>query len=181
MHDHYYFAYGSNTNLEQMKSRCPQAINLGWSVLENYRLAFRGHADVELSPGDQVEGLLWSVDDYDLEGLDIYEGFPDYYLRHRAMVYSPELGFIKSWIYEMGSQDWESKPSQGYYDGCLAGYDANNISARQLIEAASRAPVYAEPKAVTNTRRRTRGYSSAYVYGAAVNASEKEYLINYAD
>ncbi|MFR3411141.1 MAG: gamma-glutamylcyclotransferase family protein [Coprococcus sp.] len=41
MKDRYYFAYGSNMNLEQMKYRCPAAEVVENVRLENYRLAFR--------------------------------------------------------------------------------------------------------------------------------------------
>ena len=44
MKDRYYFAYGSNMNLEQMKYRCPAAEVVENVRLEDYRLAFRGKA-----------------------------------------------------------------------------------------------------------------------------------------
>ena len=44
MEDRYYFAYGSNMNLEQMKYRCPAAEVVENVRLEDYRLAFRGKA-----------------------------------------------------------------------------------------------------------------------------------------
>ena len=40
--ERYYFAYGSNMNLEQMKYRCPAAEVVENVRLEDYRLAFRG-------------------------------------------------------------------------------------------------------------------------------------------
>ena len=42
-----YFAYGSNLNLTQMANRCPQAKQLGSAYLPNWRLVFRGVADIE--------------------------------------------------------------------------------------------------------------------------------------
>lgn len=53
MKDRYYFAYGSNMNLEQMKYRCPAAEVVENVRLENYRLAFRGRA-----PGNGVATVL---------------------------------------------------------------------------------------------------------------------------
>ena len=53
MEDRYYFAYGSNMNLEQMKYRCPAAEVVENVRLENYRLAFRGRA-----PGNGVATVL---------------------------------------------------------------------------------------------------------------------------
>ena len=65
MKDRYYFAYGSNMNLEQMKYRCPAAEVVENVRLENYRLAFRGRA-----PGNGlsmlpllklVKELIWRI------------------------------------------------------------------------------------------------------------------------
>lgn len=53
MEDRYYFAYGSNMNLEQMKYRCPAAEVVENVRLEDYRLAFRGKA-----PGNGVATVL---------------------------------------------------------------------------------------------------------------------------
>ena len=53
MEERYYFAYGSNMNLEQMKYRCPAAEVVENVRLENYRLAFRGRA-----PGNGVATVL---------------------------------------------------------------------------------------------------------------------------
>ena len=53
MEDRYYFAYGSNMNLEQMKYRCPAAEVVENVRLEDYRLAFRGRA-----PGNGVATVL---------------------------------------------------------------------------------------------------------------------------
>ena len=51
--ERYYFAYGSNMNLEQMKYRCPAAEVVENVRLEDYRLAFRGRA-----PGNGVATVL---------------------------------------------------------------------------------------------------------------------------
>ena len=53
MEERYYFAYGSNMNLEQMKYRCPAAEVVENVRLEDYRLAFRGRA-----PGNGVATVL---------------------------------------------------------------------------------------------------------------------------
>ena len=83
---HLYFAYGSNTHLKQMEQRCPGAVNLGPAYLQDYRLVFRIHADIELCEHSTVAGVLWEIDDNHLASLDRYEGFPAYYLRHRVFV-----------------------------------------------------------------------------------------------
>ena len=42
-----YLSYGMNTNVEEMSIRCPNAISLGKCSLDDHRLVFCGHADVE--------------------------------------------------------------------------------------------------------------------------------------
>ena len=59
MKDRYYFAYGSNMNLEQMKYRCPAAEVVENVRLEDYRLAFRGKA-----PGNGVATVLHQGGDH---------------------------------------------------------------------------------------------------------------------
>ena len=66
MKDRYYFAYGSNMNLEQMKYRCPAAEVVENVRLENYRLAFRGRA-----PGNGVATVLPEKGSY-VEGVWIF-------------------------------------------------------------------------------------------------------------
>ena len=41
MRKKYYLAYGSNLNVKQMKSRCPDARVLGIGEIEGYRLLFK--------------------------------------------------------------------------------------------------------------------------------------------
>lgn len=85
MKDRYYFAYGSNMNLEQMKYRCPAAEVVENVRLENYRLAFRGRAPgngvatVLPEKGSYVEGVLWKITEACEKSLDFYEGFPSFY------------------------------------------------------------------------------------------------------
>ena len=57
-----YFAYGMNTNLEQMARRCPGAVCLGAAWINNYQFEFRHHADIQKQPGAVCHGVLWEID-----------------------------------------------------------------------------------------------------------------------
>ena len=46
-HPRYYFAYGSNLNLKQMETRCPNAELVSAAELEGFKLVFRGVLDIE--------------------------------------------------------------------------------------------------------------------------------------
>ena len=68
------FAYGSNLNLDQMSRRCPAAVPLGRLLLKNWKLVFRGVADVIQEPGAVVYGGVWRITPACERALDVYEG-----------------------------------------------------------------------------------------------------------
>jgi len=74
-----YLSYGMNTNVEQMASRCPDAISLGRVDIPDHRLVFRGVADIEYSPGDVLQTVMWWITDDCELALDMLEGFPTFY------------------------------------------------------------------------------------------------------
>ena len=135
----YYFGYGMNTHPEQMAKRCPDATLVGVAYLNDYRLVFRNHADVEINPGTIVSGVLWEVSDKDMIALDRLEGFPSYYLRHRVLVETQTESYI-AWVYSMNDQDYELTPSTSYYDMCTEGYKHHGVPTAQLVEAMEAAP-----------------------------------------
>ena len=74
-----YFAYGMNTNQEEMSYRCPGARAFGRAMLPGYRLEFKSFATIVPSPTEQVEGVLWTITDTDESALDMLEGYPEFY------------------------------------------------------------------------------------------------------
>lgn len=78
-----YFAYGSNLDLDQMKSRCPSAEPAGIAQLLAHKLAFTrksqsrqcGVADVVPEDGQNVWGVLYHITQGDLARLDRSEGY----------------------------------------------------------------------------------------------------------
>jgi gamma-glutamylcyclotransferase (GGCT)/AIG2-like uncharacterized protein YtfP len=90
----YYFAYGSNMDLGQMKERCPSAKFLKKVLLSNYKLVYDGHSEMRNgavgnivpSKVDVVWGALFEVDQECIESLDEYEGFPGAYQKSTFMV-----------------------------------------------------------------------------------------------
>ncbi|KAF4464351.1 AIG2 family [Fusarium albosuccineum] len=72
----YYFAYGSNLHLQQMKRRCPGSKFIGSAQLWHYRWQIneRGYANVIEDQGHWVEGLVYEINDRDEARLDVNEG-----------------------------------------------------------------------------------------------------------
>lgn len=119
MKDRYYFAYGSNMNLEQMKYRCPAAEVVENVRLENYRLAFRGRAPgngvatVLPEKGSYVEGVLWKITEACEKSLDFYEGFPSFYGKESIRVKNQDGVEKEVFVYMMNAphKDVPAKPS----------------------------------------------------------------------
>ena len=57
----YYLAYGSNLNLQQMSSRCPDAKKVGIAVLRGYRLMFKGSASGNYLTIEKADGYFVPV------------------------------------------------------------------------------------------------------------------------
>ena len=79
----FYFAYGSNMNLEQMKERCPRSNFIGKASLKGYKFAYSGYshtwggatANIIESKGEIVRGGLFKIDKECLRKLDECEGY----------------------------------------------------------------------------------------------------------
>jgi len=129
-----YFAYGMNTNLDEMSSRCPGAVSLGPAWIDNYQFVFRTHADIEKAPGSICYGVLWDISPLHLKSLDALEGFPYYYTRFRIKV---NLGdkFVYAITYQMTDQHLSAPPSKGYLQMVTEGYQQNGVPLAQINEA----------------------------------------------
>jgi len=81
-----YIAYGSNMNVRQMAYRCPKAKPVGPMWLKGWRLVMKRVADVEPDPGAIIPAALWRITTRCEEALDLYEGFPTFYTKHRLRI-----------------------------------------------------------------------------------------------
>jgi gamma-glutamylcyclotransferase (GGCT)/AIG2-like uncharacterized protein YtfP len=129
-----YFAYGMNTNLDQMASRCPGAVCLGAAWIDDYEFAFRTHADIARSPGSICYGVLWDITPTHLKALDALEGYPYYYTRFRVRV---NLGdhLVYALTYQMNDQTYIQEPGAGYLEMVTEGYQQNGVPTAQIDHA----------------------------------------------
>jgi len=121
-----YIAYGSNLNLRQMSRRCPDSSVAGKSVLEGYRLLFRGSdgcavATIEEYAGGKVPVLVWEITAEDEGRLDRYEGYP-YLYRKETIKVVLEGEEIKAMVYVMNPGRPLGEPNPYYYNTILEGY-----------------------------------------------------------
>jgi gamma-glutamylcyclotransferase (GGCT)/AIG2-like uncharacterized protein YtfP len=132
-----YFAYGMNTNRDEMAYRCPSAVPLGKAVLPGYRFEFKSFATIVPSPKEQVEGVLWTITDTDESALDMLEGYPEFYDKKTVSVEHNGQSYI-AMTYIMGPREQGYAPSDGYYTMVSEGYQTFGLSQKQLLDAKNR-------------------------------------------
>lgn len=132
-----YCAYGSNLNHDQMAYRCPNAVFVGTGVVPNYRLVFRGVADIEWARGQQVHVGLWRVTDQCVDALDRYEGYPHLYERGGIEVImsgKKKPRTVETFFYYMNSGGY-AEPSTGYLKSIADGYVDCGLPLEDLTKA----------------------------------------------
>ncbi len=80
----YYFAYGSNMNLEHMRRLCGWHFKvLGAAELPNYEFGpdSRGYANIRERQDSKIYGVLYELDQHALDILDEFEGYPQVFNR----------------------------------------------------------------------------------------------------
>ena len=122
-----YFAYGMNTNNDVMSKTSER---LGPATLLDYEWEMLQFANVYESPGAFADGILWDIDEVELQDLDYREGYPTFYDRVVARVI--HNGEEKSaWVYYM-TPHYRTKltgcePSQQYYESVVEGFAQDGL------------------------------------------------------
>jgi gamma-glutamylcyclotransferase (GGCT)/AIG2-like uncharacterized protein YtfP len=132
-----YYAYGANTNIKNMEYRCPNATLVGNLVLPDWKLVFRGVADIERSPDRKVLGILWDITEDCERALDIFEGYPNLY---RKEYFDVKIGvdidgevIEQVMFYKMNRQGY-GLPSESYFRTIESGYRQNKLDTDELWE-----------------------------------------------
>lgn len=136
----YYFAYGSNLSVFQMKYHCPSAQVVGSTILSGYRLSFngvkpnRGYLTVEKCDGSVVPIGIYTISEQDESRLDVYEGYPTLYKKEYLTLPFNDTE-ITGLIYIMRPIFPNNVPANNYYFICIDGYNNFNFD-RELLQAA---------------------------------------------
>lgn len=130
----YYFAYGSNMNLERMQKRVGGEFrNPRGAVLKGYRLVFNkkaskkkgvGYANILHEKNKEVEGVLYEITEAGLKELDGYEGYSNHYIRKKLPVkIKGSSETVYAWVYIAVEDKTESglKPDKEYLSHLLKG------------------------------------------------------------
>jgi gamma-glutamylcyclotransferase len=138
------FAYGSNLDCVQMRTRCASARVEARAVLPNHALAFGGRsrrwggavASVVPEPGSLVEGLLYRIAPPDLPRLDRHEGTPFAYERVSKLVTDETGRRRRAQLYRQSAANFEPwLPQPEYFLVLLRAYERLGFDFEPLATA----------------------------------------------
>mgnify|MGYP002622896026 CR=1 FL=1 len=157
----YYVAYGSNMSVEQMSLRCPDAKLVGKTTLQDWKLKFKIHATIEPHKGSQVPALVWKVSKEDERSLDMYEGWPDYYIKKNVGITMTRLDgteprMVTAMVYVMAEGHQVDIPSTLYYGTMVKDYERFGFDKRILQEALNEAVNEAAIRNAAKARKRAK-------------------------
>ena len=130
-----YFAYGSNLNLFQMKRRCKDSVFLKKIRLVNFKLTFRSKyraADIEPKKNSIVPGALFEISKSDEKKLDVYEDFPNLYIKYYFYYYEKKV-----MTYTMVRKSSFRYPTERYLNIVKKGYKNCGLDFKHLKLALS--------------------------------------------
>ena len=129
-----YGAYGSNLSRNQMRLRCPRSKPLEGTILKDWRLVFKGVADIEESMGEKVLLGLYKITPNCEASLDLYEEYPKIYIKKKISL-SINKKKIQVMFYVMKNTFKYGVPSQKYYNTIYKGYKDWGFDKSKLIKA----------------------------------------------
>jgi gamma-glutamylcyclotransferase (GGCT)/AIG2-like uncharacterized protein YtfP len=135
-----YFAYGSNLNSSQMKSRCPESKKIDVSILHGYQLLFRSHdgknsyLTIENIEQSTVPIGIYQITENDEKTLDCCEGVHSGSYRKEILEIELAGKKTKGLVYIMNDGK-PLLPENKYYNKVLEGYRDFEFDKKYLIEA----------------------------------------------
>jgi hypothetical protein len=96
---------------------------------------FRGVADIEVSPGDTLQTVMWDITDECEVALDMLEGFPTFYGKKYIDVQINNKTY-KAMIYQMIGDRLDYYSPSNYYQYLLEeGYKDHGLELNQIYNA----------------------------------------------
>lgn len=135
----WYFAYASNMNRAQMKSRAGEILEEKLGRLENYELAFnkkvRGGtagANLRPAPGKFTEGVLYKINEAVFRNLDRAEGAPVHYRRIQVTVKDAEGRAVPAQAFIATKVEKGLHPASHYLKTILEGAAEHQLPAAYI-------------------------------------------------
>lgn len=130
----WHFAYASNMNRAQLRSRAGEILEERRGRLENYELAFnkkvRGGtagANIRPAPGKFVEGVLYKINESAWRNLDRFEGAPVHYRRIQVDVKDHDGKTVAAQAFIATKVEKGLHPSSHYLKTILDGAAEHNL------------------------------------------------------
>lgn len=130
-----YLAYGMNTNIDQMAGRCPGSISIGRVDIPDYRLVFRGVADIEECRGNVLQTVMWDITPSCERALDILEGYPTFYTKRYIDAKIGSKTYNAMFYQMVGDRLDYSHPDMYYQNMLEEGYQEHGLDLNQIYEA----------------------------------------------
>ena len=121
----YYFAYGTNLNKKIFLKKFKNAKLIEKYTLNNYKIVFRTKyiiPDLQKKIRSKVQGLIYKIDKNIEKKLDIYEDYPQLYIKKYFNYRNKKIMF-----YYMKKKTLPLKPRGYYYKIMKSGYRQNNF------------------------------------------------------
>ncbi len=138
-----HFAYGSNLSPTFLRQYCPTAVFQMRAELPNYRIAFPffsqkrqgGISSIVHAPGELVRGVIYEVNQAEMEELDVVESVPQgLYIRETFIV----LGEDKRWhgadLYRCAKPSGPYSPARSYVELMLEGAETHQLNPEYVRE-----------------------------------------------
>lgn len=130
-----YFAYGSNMDERQMRSRVPGASKVDVGFLPGHEFIFSGYsrtwngsvANVRRKRGSVVPGVVYDLPPGGLSKLDRFEGYPASYQRKSARITLRSGGEVSVVLYYKRKTSADAPPNPVYVRRILAALKAHGI------------------------------------------------------
>ncbi len=137
----WYFAYASNMNRTQIRSRIGDIAEEKPGKLENYEIVFnkkaRGGvamANIRPAAGKSVYGVLFKIADSSLRTLDRFEGAPQHYRRIEVGVTDEQGGHEGAQVYIATKVEKGLRPASHYLQAILQAADEYRFPAEYIDE-----------------------------------------------
>ena len=147
----WYFAYGSNMNRAQMRSRAGQIFEEQLGRLENYEMLFNkkarggsGTANIRPAPGKTVYGVLYKIPQSAFRNLDRYEGVPEHYRRIEVNVTNGAGKKIAAQAFIATKVEKSLRPASHYLQVILEGAGEHGLPAEYIAQIKAAAGVPSE-------------------------------------
>lgn len=138
-----YIAYGSNMSTAYLRDYCPSAKFIMRIYIPNYRLEFRrfstdlqgGISSIIEAPGELIHGILYDIDQAEIEALDILENVPEgIYTRETFLVMGEDGQWHRGDLYRVAHPSGPYKPAKRYVDWMIAGAKEHNLDTDYLAK-----------------------------------------------